>query len=958
MGCEETKPTPGNRECIGYELKASLDFNTNDSAATATNPTGANTGDTYWNNGLGWDPIGGTGGGQYTGIFDGNSDTDASGDGGPYTISNLFINRTSGRYAGLFAYLNGVDGAEVTDVALENVDITLNVDATDFVYVGALAGKAETDIFTSYSTGEVNSATKVTTANKYLFIGGLVGQLRDADIRSSYSWADVVGNTSSSTAATRTYSGGLVGIVGQLESASPPTTKVIASYAAGDVSATTGGNNHARAGGLTGQVGYGGSVDASYARGNVHGGASEVNNQRGALAGYQLGNITGSFATGKLTGSGGNRCGLVGYKQSGSITNSYYDTSNLGQSSCNSNNGTGRNTTELQSPTGYTGIYANWNLDFDNDSTNEDPWDFGDANQYPALKYGGHTPADQRPTVNITASPTTIYEAVGGATSSTVTATLSTKWNKDVAVTIPAAADGLTVTSSPLSFTSGASGNWGTAQTATVKLAADPGSGKTVVVDFTRLDVNDPEVTPKYLSFTGGASGTWNTAQTISVKFLAEPAADTTRVTIEGTGSSKTYKVDVSAYRRAYDLGKPAVIVAEGAKTGTETLTAQNDYNDLANATATLTLATHPTDSDWISKGTGTAPSLTINDDDELGQVTGVAVVQKTDIAGNPAGGATVTWTKVTGATGYIIEWKSGTEIYDSSRRLVAGDVATYDIPDSSLTPGTTYYIRVYATKSGADHGLPSDEITRTYTGWLVITPAAASLTITEPNTGTATGTYTVKLSVQPSASVTVALTRGAGSSSDNPTFSPSSLTFSTSNWNTAQTVTVTVTKDADGVDDVVNILHTATSTGADFSGVTATVTATEEDNNEPPTSADFTRYVKKKSDSTATSLRAGVYFPFADENGDALEAVHIVTLPDAAQGSLKFYQRKVGPRRNVTTPVSVGNRALAYPTPGSRSKLLQFYPSDSLLVRHVHLPGGGQGRQHLRGHLHRHASA
>ena len=767
MGCDETNTVPANRKCIGYELSANLDFNTNGSATSATNPTGADSGDTYWNGGQGWNPIGGAGGGQYTADFDGNS----------YTISNLFINRTSGSYAGLFAYLNGAsDSVEVIQVAIENADVTLNVDATDHVYVGLLAGKSETDITRSYTTGEVNSATKVTSAHKYLFIGGLVGQIRDADILGSYSWADVDGNTSSSTAANRTHAGGLVGIVGQLESSSPPTTKVLASYAAGDVTATTGGSNHAKAGGLAGQVGYGGDVKAGYARGDVHGGGGTGNNYRGALAGYQYGNITASFGTGKLTGShSSSRCGLVGYRNAGSTTDSYYDSSNLGQSGCSSSNGAGKTTTELQTPTAYgtgSSIYANWDLDLVGDSTTENPWDFGTANQYPALRYGGHTLADQRLTVNLTASPTTIYEKVGGATSSTLTATLSGEWNKDVAVTIPAAADALTVTNSPLSFTSGVSGNWGTAQTGTVKLAAAP--AKTIVVDFTRLDVNDPEVTPKYLTFT---TSNWNTAQTVSVKFLAEPTADTTRVSIEGTGNSKTYKVDLGAYRRAYDLGNPAVIVAEGDTTGTETLTAQNDYNDLANATATLTLVTLPTDTDWISKGTGTAPTLTITDDDELGQVTGVAVVQKTDTAGNLAGGATVTWTKVTGATGYVVEWKSGTEVYDTSRRLVAGDVATYDVPASNLTPGQTYDTRVYATKTGADHGLPSDEVDFTYKGWLVF--SETSVTIAEPSSGTATGTYTVKLSAQPAATVTVTLSYRV----PRITPTPSGITFNSTNW-------------------------------------------------------------------------------------------------------------------------------------------------------------------------------
>ena len=881
-------------------------------------------------------------GGDYTGDFDGNSDTDASGDGGPYTIKNLYINRTAGSYAGLFAYLNAAaDTQKFENVALENVDVTLTLSSSSSsVFVGPLAAKSETDIEDSYTTGEVNATVEITSALSSVSVGGIVGWQQDGDIVSSYSWASVTGDISASTQSAYLDAGGLVGRLGETKLSNSPTAQVLASYAAGDVTGkrdSTG--EHLRVGGLVGLVESGSKIEASYARGDVNGDTtSEANNARGGLVGY-LGNggsVGTSFSTGKLLGTASSgKCGLVGGQPTtgATVTNSYYDSDTLGQTGCNSKNGTAKTTSELQTPTAYgTGasIYKDWNIDLDSVTAGtQDGWDFGTADQYPALKYGGLTAADQRPTVTLTASPTTIYEAVGGATSSTLTATLSAKWNNDVTVTLPAASEQLTVTGSPISFTSGNTGDWGTAQTATVKLASAP--TKTIVVDFTRLSANDPEVKPKYLTFT---TSDWNTAQNISVKFLAEPTAATTRVEIVKNSSNVTtgYKVNVDAYRRAYDLGSPTITIDAGATTNTATLTAQNDYNDLANATVTPTLATHPADTKWISKGTGTAPSMTITDDDELGQVTGVTAVQKTDAAGNLAGGATVSWTKVTGATGYVIEWKSGTEIYDSSRRLVAGDVATYDIPASSLTPGTTYYIRVYATKSGADHGLPSGEVTLAYTGWLVFAPVAASLSITEPASGTATGTYTVKLGSQPSATVTVALTRGADSSSDDPTFSPSSLTFTggnSGNWNTAQTVTVTVATDADGVDDVVNILHTASSTGADFSGVTATVTATEADNNDPPTSADFTRYVKPKSESSNTSVRVGVYFPYTDT--DALEAVHIVTLPDAAQGTLKFLQRRVGPRRNVTTNVNAGDRALSYTgTPGIRAKVLYFYPSDS----------------------------
>ena len=350
-------------------------------------------------------------------------------------------------------------------------------------------------------------------------------------------------------------------------------------------------------------------------------------------------------------------------------------------------------------------------------------------------------------------------------------------------ITLPAAADKLTIggsnqTSGVLAFTSGNTGNWGTNQSATVKLAADPGAGKTVVVDFTRLSVSDPEVTPRYLTFTGGSSGNYNTAQTINVKFLAEPTAATTRVSITKNSSNVTtgYKVDLNVYRLAFDLSATTITIDAGDTTGTVTLTAQNDYNDLANQRLTLAQLAHPTGTKWIAKGT-TDPTLTINDDDELGQVTGVAAVQKTDAVGNPAAGATVSWTKVDDATGYVIEWKTGTQIYDSTRRLVAGDVASYDIPGTNLTPGTTYDIRVYATKSGSDHGLPSDKVSETYKGHPRLHPRRHR----RPHRRRAGNRLRHRnlhrqALLQPSASVTLNLSRATGSSTTtpiNPTFSP-----------------------------------------------------------------------------------------------------------------------------------------------------------------------------------------
>ena len=47
----------------------------------------------------------------------------------------------------------------------------------------------------------------------------------------------------------------------------------------------------------------------------------------------------------------------------------------------------GKSTSELQAPTGYSGIYATWDdEDVTGDGVNDSPWDFGTASQYPILQ--------------------------------------------------------------------------------------------------------------------------------------------------------------------------------------------------------------------------------------------------------------------------------------------------------------------------------------------------------------------------------------------------------------------------------------------------------------------------------------------------------------------------------------------------------------------------------------------
>ena len=123
----------------------------------------------------------------------------------------------------------------------------------------------------------------------------------------------------------------------------------------------------------------------SYATGSVTG-SSVV----GGLVGRShtsrsLTGVTASYASGSITGSD-SAGGLVGWASySSTVTTSYWDTQTTGRS--DSAGGTGKTTRELQSPTGHTGIYAEWNAEW---------WDFGTSRQYPVLKYQGMDVAAQR----------------------------------------------------------------------------------------------------------------------------------------------------------------------------------------------------------------------------------------------------------------------------------------------------------------------------------------------------------------------------------------------------------------------------------------------------------------------------------------------------------------------------------------------------------------------------------
>ena len=394
MGCPQGK-------CIGYELTADLDFDTNgngridpgddyyngvhypdDSAycqdwyqehPVQSTKDQAGACDDYWgNDAQGWRPLSQLGASRsYWGVFEGNG----------HTIRNLYINTLDPAYTeeqlnqvdiyglpaccgdgypsfrGLFFVLR--ENAVVRNLTLENVDVSGNA------FVGALAGVNYGKISNVHVTGTVSGNTDV---------GGLVGFNRASGVITASSVTASVEGRATTPDGGRNV-GGLTGV---------NQGTIRASHAVGAVSGLA--NN---TGGL---VGYndGGSIIAAYAAGPAY---TEGLNA-GGLAGHNRGNITASYSIGYPAGCGTAAGGLVGHHGAGAVIDSYWDTQTSGYTT--SPVGAGKTTSELQTPAGYAGTYAAWNVDLNGDGNADDPWDFGTSAQYPVLKYGNLDPAGQR----------------------------------------------------------------------------------------------------------------------------------------------------------------------------------------------------------------------------------------------------------------------------------------------------------------------------------------------------------------------------------------------------------------------------------------------------------------------------------------------------------------------------------------------------------------------------------
>ena len=379
---------PAINGCYGFELRRDLDFKDPDSYRSGEM-------NTNWTGGNGWRPIG-NGATMFSGNFDGND----------RTLAHLFINGTENNL-GLFGVISG----KVSNLNLRDAEVYGNSS------VGMLVGMSSGGQFLNITVQGIVNATKNDA-------GGLIGSGENSFILLSF--------VSSSTINASTANGGLIGQAENINisfSAVLDTTITGAQAAGGLIG--SGENSFI----LSSFVGSS-AINASTASGGLIGydtspliissyitAGSRVSGDEfiGGLLGQATNvSIHNSYAASLIQNTTNQTGGLIGgLKRTDGLVNitfSYWDKNStaIQQGSF----GAEKTTQELQAPTGFTGIYAHWNISdirgemddrtqwcdtnldgrIDSEEMRADNrlWNFGNIMEYPALVCAPLSPAVQR----------------------------------------------------------------------------------------------------------------------------------------------------------------------------------------------------------------------------------------------------------------------------------------------------------------------------------------------------------------------------------------------------------------------------------------------------------------------------------------------------------------------------------------------------------------------------------
>jgi filamentous hemagglutinin family protein len=227
-----------------------------------------------WNNGAGFEPVGGPGGGylstnNFIGDFDGLN----------HKVDSLYINRPDQTWVGLFGVVSNITGGGYfRDTFIKNVSIK-NANITGFDGVGIMAGSSSTRVENVHTSGNLNSLSNTGYESG---TGGLIGT-GGGFIKNVSSQANISGSHNV---------GGLIGRSYGVD--------ISNSYAETNINAT--GN---QVGGLIGHT-DGAAISKSYSFSNITGGENV-----GGIVGFGKVVLSNSYSSGMVFGNN-NVGGVVG----------------------------------------------------------------------------------------------------------------------------------------------------------------------------------------------------------------------------------------------------------------------------------------------------------------------------------------------------------------------------------------------------------------------------------------------------------------------------------------------------------------------------------------------------------------------------------------------------------------------------------------------------------------------
>ena len=480
-------------------------------------------------------------------------------------------------------------------------------------------------------------------------------------------------------------------------------------------------------------------------------------------------------------------------------------------------------------------------------------------------------------TAGVTLSKSTLTVTEQDTTGDTYTVVLDSQPSADVVVTVAGhAGTDVTVNPTTLTFTST---TWNTPQQVTVTAADDADTVNDTVSlthSATSSDTNYSGTTIAGVTVTVSDNDTGNNAPvfddgTSQARSFVEGAGDRTEQNSVNIGAPVSASDDDAGDTLTYSpLGGPDA-GSFGFNTGNgqiKTRVGQN-YDREAKSSYAVTVT--------VSDGTVSVSAdvtLTVTDLVE-------APIQPDPPVVTPAASATsleVSWVAPNN-TGrpdiehYVVRFqKLGQPSTLTNLPFVTGGATSTTIPGRD--PATAYQVQVQA--ANADGPGPwstfGDGTTRTPG----VGASRTALTVTEQDA--AGDSYTLVLRSQPSADVVVTV---AGHAGTDVTVNPTTLTFTSTTWNTPQPVTVTAADDADTVNDTVSLTHSATSSDANYSGITiagvaVTVSDNDGSNNAPvfDDGASTTRTLSETGGGTPLTSGRPVGQPVAasDADNDPLE--------------------------------------------------------------------------------------